>query len=363
MPPDFNQKTVDTLAKRAAFLCSNPECRVATVGPNSDKTKATTIGEAAHIFGARPNSARFDSSMTDTARAEITNGIWLCRNCHKIIDRDSKNYSADILFFWREQHEEYVASELGTSTQKKRFEEDSKELIPFAGYPAIIKRIVTDKPRGWEWRLTAEIMRYLNGPVLRQLQDLRDNLYTKDFQRLYDDEVLEWADDRLHEALAISQPFVQLFARLSNSWGDPGVSGNVNEIHHNCRLLHENLLEIVRYEESVRFIRVSHEFEKLVYLLRGKFTGFLDQIADLPDSLDKMVELAKQEEASNEGREKVITKTITLSPPEGWEKEWSRELKNVTRYLKSGKYQNESGCSSFFWIFIAGFLLYVLFGL
>lgn len=39
MSPDFNQKTVDVLAKRAGYVCSNPDCRVSTVGPNSNEKK------------------------------------------------------------------------------------------------------------------------------------------------------------------------------------------------------------------------------------------------------------------------------------------------------------------------------------
>ena len=116
MVPDFNKKTIDILAKRAAYKCSNPDCRVNTIGPNSDPEKATTIGEAAHIFGAREGSKRYDLSMTDSFRAEITNAIWLCRNCHKLIDTDEQKYSTNILFAWRAKHEEFIASDLGSIT-------------------------------------------------------------------------------------------------------------------------------------------------------------------------------------------------------------------------------------------------------
>ena len=75
MPPELCKKTIDILAKRAAFKCSNPDCRVGTVGPNRDPLKSTVIGEAAHIFGARPKAKRYLSHMTDVARAEITNAI------------------------------------------------------------------------------------------------------------------------------------------------------------------------------------------------------------------------------------------------------------------------------------------------
>ena len=172
--PDFNKKTVETLAKRARYLCSNPDCRVSTVGPNSDPEKATVIGEAAHIFGARPNAKRFVNDMGDPARASITNGIWLCRNCHKCIDTDGEKYSSEILFLWREEHEKYVQADLGNKTDKIRYEQQNSSLSLFKDYPPLIRRIVIDKPDGWEWRLTAELMRYLNKPHFRKLKDLRD---------------------------------------------------------------------------------------------------------------------------------------------------------------------------------------------
>ena len=112
--------TIDVLAKRAGFLCSKPDCRVATVGPNTNAEKATTIGEAAHIYGARPDAARFNDAMTDQARAEITNGIWLCRNCHKLIDADAQKFSAKMLFAWREEHEAFVAQQMGNRADRGR---------------------------------------------------------------------------------------------------------------------------------------------------------------------------------------------------------------------------------------------------
>ena len=122
MSPDFSKKTIDTLAKRAAFLCSNPDCRKITVGANSENDKSTTIGDAAHIFGARSGSARYDSEMTDTARSEITNAIWLCKNCHKLVDTDKQRYTSNLLFSWRELHEEYTQSELGNHTERIIYE-------------------------------------------------------------------------------------------------------------------------------------------------------------------------------------------------------------------------------------------------
>ena len=111
--PDFSKSTVDTLARRARYQCSNPKCGVHTAGPNSDSSKATIIGEAAHIKGAQPDAKRYDPAMSDGERADITNGIWLCRNCHGLVDRDEVRYTVELLVTWRGDHEHRVYSELG----------------------------------------------------------------------------------------------------------------------------------------------------------------------------------------------------------------------------------------------------------
>ena len=108
----FLAETIETLSKRAALQCSNPDCGVLTTGPTSDTSGAINIGEAAHIYGLTEGSARFNPFMTTTERADITNGIWLCRNCHKEIDNDPGRYPAELLFEWRREHESAVLARI-----------------------------------------------------------------------------------------------------------------------------------------------------------------------------------------------------------------------------------------------------------
>ena len=203
---DFRSKTIETLARRAAFLCSNPDCRVSTVGPNSDPEKSTTIGEAAHIFGARPGSKCFRGDLSESARAAITNGIWLCRNCHKQVDADESRHTSDVLFAWREQHERFVLSELGSSTDRMLARQETTLLEEFASYPPIIRRIVIDKPDGWEWRLTAELLRHLNGPLLRRLSDLRKGLRAAPQEHISEEQAPEWVRERFAEMSRLMKP-------------------------------------------------------------------------------------------------------------------------------------------------------------
>lgn len=114
--PDFKERTKQTLAKRAGQVCSNPECRRTTSGPHSEENKAINLGEAAHIRAARSGQARYDASMTDKERAEISNGIWLCKECARKIDLDEAKYSVAILDEWKSIHKKWILK--GKSTTK-----------------------------------------------------------------------------------------------------------------------------------------------------------------------------------------------------------------------------------------------------
>lgn len=104
-PGDFTQRTKDILAKRAGQICSSPNCNKRTSSGHTTADKAVVVGEAAHIYGEAPKSARYDPSMTDEQRKDILNGIWLCSVCHKMVDTDELRYTAKLLLKWKEEAE------------------------------------------------------------------------------------------------------------------------------------------------------------------------------------------------------------------------------------------------------------------
>ncbi len=109
---DFSPLTKSVLARRVGYKCSNPNCGRITEGPHSDTAKYLSIGVAAHITAASKGGPRFDAELTNAERQDIKNGIWLCEEHAKIIDKDPDRFTKKMLIEWKERAEAIALSEL-----------------------------------------------------------------------------------------------------------------------------------------------------------------------------------------------------------------------------------------------------------
>lgn len=104
---DFTAETRRIVAQRVNYICSNPSCLALTSSNNIDQTKSTLTGECAHIFtGAEFGPRNSDNSIEYLKSPE--NAIWLCCNCHTLIDRDDDRYTAEMLKEWKCSTEERI---------------------------------------------------------------------------------------------------------------------------------------------------------------------------------------------------------------------------------------------------------------
>ncbi|MBE5993564.1 MAG: ParA family protein [Paenibacillaceae bacterium] len=113
---EFDEKTKKILGQRCGYICSNPGCRLLTVGAHSEPEKSCSIGVASHIEAASENGPRYNPNMTSQERRSLKNGIWLCFNCSKKIDSDKDLYSVELLKKWKLQAESDIC--LGSSKLK-----------------------------------------------------------------------------------------------------------------------------------------------------------------------------------------------------------------------------------------------------
>jgi len=114
---NFPARIVDVLAKRASYICSNPECKALTVCPSDTiSDKSIYIGEAAHITAAASSGPRYDESLTVEERCSIENAIFLCSSCATMIDKNKGiDFTKEVLRNWKLQHEAWVRSNLNKS--------------------------------------------------------------------------------------------------------------------------------------------------------------------------------------------------------------------------------------------------------
>lgn len=112
---DFSEATKRALAGRAGHRCSM--CKTSTIGPSDESSVSfMNVGIASHITAAAPGpgARRYDPSLTSEQRSGIDNGIWLCRGCDGIVDRDAVRFPAETLKRIRRDHTEFAR--LGTRT-------------------------------------------------------------------------------------------------------------------------------------------------------------------------------------------------------------------------------------------------------
>lgn len=114
---DFDKKIIEALAKRASYICSNPDCRCLTLAASDiDEEKYIYNGVAAHITAASKGGPRYDENLTPEERSNISNAIFLCGNCSIAIDKNKGiDYPTNQLLKWKEQHEEWIQEHLNKS--------------------------------------------------------------------------------------------------------------------------------------------------------------------------------------------------------------------------------------------------------
>lgn len=107
---DFSPATKETIAKRAGFMCSFPNCRKLLVGPASLSSEAVFIGHVAHIFPASPGGPRSPAGIPINELQSPQNGILLCAHHHQVIDSDDgTKYPPQLLRSFKDIQEQRIS--------------------------------------------------------------------------------------------------------------------------------------------------------------------------------------------------------------------------------------------------------------
>jgi len=118
---EFPDRIVKLLADRAGHQCSNPGCRIHTIGPaGQDPLGLIRISVAAHITAAAEGGPRFDPNLTSKERKSIENAIHLCASCSRAIDANQgKDWSPEVLYLWKKEHEAFVFDRIANPSRQR----------------------------------------------------------------------------------------------------------------------------------------------------------------------------------------------------------------------------------------------------
>lgn len=106
MPNKFSPAVKEILRKTVGYHCSAPHCGKQTNIFNRNSNREQYDGDAAHIYGAKPGSARHDDLPIGWSRDEERNGIWLCAVCHRQVDQCKELFPGELLENWKAWAEE-----------------------------------------------------------------------------------------------------------------------------------------------------------------------------------------------------------------------------------------------------------------
>lgn len=111
---NFSTRSRTILAQRAAYRCSNPNCGALTIGPGDKGDDVAISGTGAHIYAAAIGGPRGTGGLPPAERSALTNGIWLCATCGRLVDTNEGNaYPAPLLRSWKDWHETRTRLEMG----------------------------------------------------------------------------------------------------------------------------------------------------------------------------------------------------------------------------------------------------------
>lgn len=148
MRDEFTEEVKRTIANRVGNLCSNPDCRALTSGPQDDPSKALNVGVAAHITSAAPGGPRYDLALSSEGRRHADNAIWLCQNCAKLVDNDPSQFPETLLRAWKILAEHRSLSTMGKTAPVPAESESHRKfraILPWKGKYVTLAQMSTGR--------------------------------------------------------------------------------------------------------------------------------------------------------------------------------------------------------------------------
>ena len=150
--------------------------------------------------------------------------------------------------------------------------------------------VADQKGRGWEYALTAALLREWVGPLERRWLDLERGLYVPTKAHIPDDAFMSWAGTQMSNLSDQTGALNQLVnVELKPTWGPPGQPGSVEDIRRVCSYIADACSRLLEWEERVRGAKAAEPFSEMVDAFRGVAGPAISEIAKMPRFIDGML--------------------------------------------------------------------------
>lgn len=151
---------------------------------------------------------------------------------------------------------------------------------------AYAQQLVLDKPRGWEYLLTAELLRSKMLPIKRKQLDIQNGSVYKRTTIMKGERFVNWAQAKCNDLASLVTLVTNILNKdIPASWGPPGVAGDPLAIKRAVEQLIYVCDEMLKREIEIRFVNVPKNLAKLKFTMEGWSTEFINQIDSIPDRL------------------------------------------------------------------------------
>lgn len=149
---DFSSATRQIIKRQAGGYCA--KCGGKTTVYDGQGEKPSTTGEAAHIEASREGGPRYNYEDTVQYRRSVNNGIWLCNECHTLVDLEPNRFGADRLLQFK--HDQWLTISQPTLLSTKSSDDKEKAFLVIDSYGAYNEDFIPSEERAYQALLFGE---------------------------------------------------------------------------------------------------------------------------------------------------------------------------------------------------------------
>lgn len=170
------------------------------------------------------------------------------------------------------------------------------------------QRLAREKPRFWEFFLTAEMLKNKLIEVRRQYERLKTGAAFVSTRHIEVREFLDWIQVKCQDLGALAEALTKQLPIIQESWGPVGMPGDAQKLKQSVDDFIQLCFQLYEWERDLRSVAPPVELRGLRDTMRGWTETILEEIERLPDEL-----LRPFKDSANPTGEFLIN--LTIKPP------------------------------------------------